>query len=77
MLQSIGQDALLNIIVSLMVLVIVWWAVQAFKLDLFVKNPKGVQAKLLQVIITIAIAYMVSSFLLNYLNWSTMLKHLF
>ncbi|MFA9560198.1 DUF1146 family protein [Evansella sp. AB-rgal1] len=77
MLESLGQQGLLNIIVNLMVLVIVWWSIQSFKLDLFVKNPDGVKAKALLILITLAVTQLVSSFLLNYLNWSMTLRHLF
>jgi uncharacterized integral membrane protein (TIGR02327 family) len=77
MIDSLGQQSLFNILISLMVLTIVWWAVQSFKFDLFVKNPDGVKAKALVIIVTLALTHMVTSFLLNYLNWSTMLRHLF
>ncbi|MDG5787294.1 DUF1146 family protein [Evansella sp. AB-P1] len=77
MLESLGQQGLFNIIINLMVLTIVWWSVQSFKIDLFVKNPHGPKAKALLVLITIAITHLVTSFLLNYLNWSLMLRHLF
>lgn len=76
MLESLGMDALINIIVNLMVLVIVWWAVQSFKLDLFLKDPNGPKAKTFLIILTISITHLVSSFLLNYFKWATMLKHL-
>lgn len=76
MLQSLGQDALVSIIVNLMVLIMVWWAIQSFKLDLFLKDPNGPKAKAFLVILTISISHLVSSFLLNYFNWATMLKHL-
>ncbi|MCE7792490.1 DUF1146 family protein [Salipaludibacillus sp. CUR1] len=77
MIDSLGQQSLFNILISLMVLTVVWWAVQSFKFDLFVKNPDGAKAKALVIIVTLALTHMVTSFLLNYLNWSTMLRHLF
>ncbi|PYZ92514.1 hypothetical protein CR194_12645 [Salipaludibacillus keqinensis] len=77
MIESLGQQSLFNILISLMVLTVVWWSIQSFKFDLFVKNPDGVKAKGLMIIITIALSHMVTSFLLNYLNWSTSIRYLF
>lgn len=76
-IESFGQQAILHIIVHILFIAITWWALQAFKFDLFVKNPQSAQAKTLMILLTIAISYLVSSFFLNYLNWSTMLKYLF
>ncbi|PTL37308.1 DUF1146 family protein [Alkalicoccus saliphilus] len=77
MLDSIGQQSLFNIMISLMVLVVVWWCVQSFRFDLFVKDPDGMKAKALMVLTTVALTHLVTSFLLNYLNWSTSLRYLF
>ncbi len=77
MVESFGQQALIHIFVNLLFLAITWWALQSFKFDLFVKEPNGPKAKALQIIVTIAIAQLVSSFFLDYLNWSTMLRYLF
>ncbi|WP_078593532.1 DUF1146 family protein [Evansella clarkii] len=76
MLESMGHQAVVSIIVNLMVLVVVWWAIQSFKFDLFFKNPEGPKTKAFMILITIALTHLVSSFLLNYLNWSMMLRHL-
>ncbi|WP_280770533.1 DUF1146 family protein [Salipaludibacillus daqingensis] len=77
MIESMGQQSLFNILISLMVLVVVWWSIQSIKIDLFVKDPDGVKAKSLMIILTISLTYMVTSFLLNYLNWSTSIRYLF
>ncbi|WP_416147744.1 DUF1146 family protein [Salipaludibacillus sp. HK11] len=77
MIESLGQESLFNILISLMVLIVVWWSVQSIKFDLFVRDPDGVKAKSLMIIITIALSHMVTSFLLNYLNWSTNIRFLF
>lgn len=77
MFQSLGQQALLNLFVYLMVLTIVWWSMSSFKWDLFVKSPDDPKAKVLVILITVALTHLVSSFLLDYLNWSMMLRHLF
>ncbi|WP_147802768.1 DUF1146 family protein [Alkalicoccus halolimnae] len=77
MMDSIGQQSLFNIMISLMVLVVVWWCVQSFRFDVFVKDPEGIKAKALMVLTTLALTHLVTGFLLNYLNWSTSLRYLF
>ena len=77
MVDSFGQQALVYIFVHILFLVVTWWALQAFKFDLFVKNINSARAKTLMILMTIAISHLVSSFFLEYLNWSTMLKYLF
>ena len=77
MVDSFGQQALVYIFVHILFLVVTWWALQAFKFDLFVKNINSARAKTLMILMTIAISHLVSSFFLEYLNSSTMLKYLF
>jgi len=77
MIESVAQQSLFNILISLMVLVVVWWSIQSIRLDLFVRDPDGVKAKALMILITLALSHMVTSFLLNYLNWSTSIRFLF
>ncbi|WP_216829932.1 DUF1146 family protein [Alkalihalobacterium elongatum] len=77
MMDGFGMQGLLHITVNLMFVVITWWALQSFKFDLFFRDPKGPKAKTLMILLTIAIAHLVSSFFLDYLNWSTMLRYLF
>lgn len=75
--QQIGQQALLNLMVNIPFLIIVWWALQAFRFEFFLKEPKGARAKALMIVITIALAHLISNFFLDYLNWSKMLRFLF
>ena len=77
MLESLGQQALFGIMINLMVLVIVWRSIQTFKFDVFFRDPNGGKAKALMILIAIALTHLVSSFLLNYLNWAMSLRHLF
>ncbi|WP_017726018.1 DUF1146 family protein [Halalkalibacterium ligniniphilum] len=76
MMEGFGQQALIHIFVNVVFLAITWWALQSFRFDLFVKNPKGPQAKLLMILLTIAIGHLVSSFFMDYFNSSMMLRHL-
>lgn len=77
MIDQLGQQSLFNILISLMVLVLVWWSVQSIRMELFLKDPDGVRAKAFMVIITISLTYLITGFILNYLNWSQSLRFLF
>ncbi|MBP3952794.1 DUF1146 family protein [Bacillus suaedae] len=76
MLEGFGQQAMLAIVVNVFFLAVTWWALQSFRFDLFVKEPNGTRAKVLTIIVTIAIAQLVSSFFLDYLNSSQMLRYI-
>lgn len=77
MMHPEGQEALIHIIVNLFFLVIVWWCLQAFRFDVFLREPDSPKAKLFTILVTIAIAHLVSSFFIDYLNVSLMLRYLF
>ncbi|WP_232697882.1 DUF1146 family protein [Brevibacillus daliensis] len=67
----------MNITISIVCIGISWWALQSFRFDLFVKNPKGAQAKLLQILLAIVIGHGVSTFFFDYLGHSLLLNQLF
>ncbi len=77
MFEQFGQEALVHLLVNLMFLVIIWWAIQEFRFDVLVKKPKSPQGIVLMIVITIALTHLVSSFFLDYLNYSKMLRFLF
>ncbi len=75
--EHLGQQALLNLFIHIPFLIIVWWALQSFRFEFFLSEPKGPRAKTLMILLTVAIAHLVSSFFISYLNWSRMLRFLF
>lgn len=77
MFETLGQQSLFSIMISLMVLIIVWWCIQSFRFDVFFRDPEGIKVKALMVLTTIALTHLVTSFILNYLNWATSLRHMF
>ncbi|MFC0187013.1 DUF1146 family protein [Fictibacillus aquaticus] len=77
MIENAGQSALLHIIVNIMFLVIAWWSMQAFHIDKFVRKGKVMQARVLFILLTVALANLASDFFLKYLNYSTNLQYLF
>lgn len=77
MIASLEASAVLNIVLSIVFIALSWWALQAFRFDLFVKKVDSAQAKLLQILLSIFIGYGVARFFLEYLGWSLMLRELF
>ena len=74
--EGMGQQALIHIIINIFFLALTWWALQSFRLEVFLKNPHGAKAKMFMILLTIAIAHLVSQFFLDYLNSSLMLQYL-
>ncbi|WP_027415197.1 DUF1146 family protein [Aneurinibacillus terranovensis] len=67
----------INIVMSLIFIGISFWALQAFRFDLFVSNPKGGRAKLLQILLSIMLGHSVSVFFSDYFGWTRMLQQFF
>ncbi|MBD2863604.1 MULTISPECIES: DUF1146 family protein [Paenibacillus] len=74
---SMGMTGLVSITVVLLCIGLSWWALQQFRFDLFVKQPRSAPAKMLQVLLSIALGYQIARFVLDYYNWSTLLKGMF
>ncbi|WP_339322570.1 DUF1146 family protein [Paenibacillus sp. FSL W8-0194] len=74
---SLGVMGLISMIVSLVCIGLSWWALQNLKLDLFIRFPKSPQGKLLHLLLAIILGHFVAKFLLDYLNWSQMIKYMF
>lgn len=75
--MNLGSTGLINIFLSLVFIWISWWAIQCFRLDLFVKDYKSPQVKALQILVSVALGHGVARFFMDYLGWSMMLKQLF
>ncbi|MGF7049064.1 putative integral membrane protein (TIGR02327 family) [Paenibacillus sp. DS2015] len=73
----VGVSGLVSIVVSLLCIALAWWALQNLKLDLFIRHPKGAQGRLLQLFIAIVLGHFVSSFILEYMTWSQMIRYMF
>ncbi|WJH36284.1 DUF1146 family protein [Paenibacillus aurantius] len=74
---SFAVNSLIYILMALICIGFSWWALQQFRFDLFLKNPKSAQAKALQILLSIALGYEAARFLVDYFNWSAMLKGMF
>ncbi|MCI4138762.1 DUF1146 family protein [Bacillus vallismortis] len=76
-MSVLGQQAVIGIVVHLIFIAVTWWALQAVNIDPLIKKGKVVQARLLMMLLTIAIGTAVANFFLDYLNYSQQLPYLF
>lgn len=75
--MEIGQQALISIISHLVFIGLTFWALQALHFDKLLSANRVFQARVLYIILTIAIGSSVSNFFLDYLNWSRQLQYFF
>jgi len=71
---SVGMNALLSIVVMLFSVYLAWVVLQELKLEVFLKQPKGRRAVMLRLMLAVAIGYLFSRFILDYLDWSLSLR---
>ncbi|MBM7585273.1 putative integral membrane protein (TIGR02327 family) [Bacillus pakistanensis] len=77
MLESFGQQALINMLVHLAFFAVTFWALQALNFEKLLRANRVMQARLLYILLSIAIGSIVSNFFLDYLSWSLQLQHFF
>ena len=77
MYTVLGQQALLGMIVHLCFIAITWWALQALNFDKLLRSNKILQARILYVLLTIAIGSAVSNFFLDYIGFANRLPYMF
>ncbi|WP_179088044.1 DUF1146 family protein [Paenibacillus sp. FSL R7-0273] len=75
--SAIGTSGLVSMIVSLLCVVLSWWALQNLKLDLIIRYPKSPQGRLLHLLLAIVLGHFVAGFLLDYLGWSGQIRNMF
>lgn len=74
---TLGIQGLMNMVITLICIGISWWALQAIRFDLFVKDVKSLQSRVLQVILAVVTGFLLGQFLISYSSWSSLLKGLF
>ncbi|RFU60722.1 DUF1146 family protein [Peribacillus glennii] len=77
MYSAIGQGALTGIVAHLFFIAVTWWALQALHFDKLLRSHSVVKARVLYILLTIAIGSSVSNFFLDYLSWSGQLPYMF
>ncbi|WP_144560236.1 DUF1146 family protein [Shouchella miscanthi] len=77
MTSDLALEAFIHILLNLLGLVIAWWALQSFRFDLFVKNPKSTQATVLKVLVAITLGHLLARFFIEYAQAVRYLPYLF
>ncbi len=77
MMQQFGQFSAIGLISHIVFLTITWYALQALRIDVLIRPGREMQAKVLLILLTIAIGSLVSNFFLDYLQWSQNLRFMF
>lgn len=72
-----AYTGLLGIIITVICIGISWWGLQAIRIDIFTYHPKSAQTKVLQIILSIVIGYLLAQFFIDYLGWSYNLRNFF
>ena len=76
-MSSFGLQALISILSHLFFIGVTWWALQAIHFDKLLRAGRVLQARVLYILLTIAIGSSVSGFFLTYLGYSRQLPLLF
>ncbi|MDN4592763.1 DUF1146 family protein [Polycladomyces subterraneus] len=74
---SLGVTALVNIILSLVSIAFSWWALTNLRLDVFMRQPKSMQAHALMILLSVVLGHGLASFLIDYMGWSRLISQLF
>ncbi|MDO3678852.1 DUF1146 family protein [Paenibacillus ehimensis] len=77
MSASMGLKGMINIVIVLVFIGVSWWALQELKLEMMLRRPKSAQAKMLQILLSIALGYQTARFVIDYLEWSTWFSGMF
>ncbi|MFB6466213.1 DUF1146 family protein [Cytobacillus sp. Hz8] len=76
MMADFGQQALISIFSHLVFIALAWWALQAIQFERLLKKNHVFQARLLFILLSIALGSIVSNFFLDYLLWSQQLPQI-
>lgn len=76
MMVSFGQQAVISIISHLIFIVITWYALQALPIEKVIRKGRVFEARLLLILLTIAIGSSVSNFFLDFLFWSRQIPYM-
>jgi uncharacterized integral membrane protein (TIGR02327 family) len=74
--RLMGMTSIFNIIVTVGCIWVAWWVLQGFRIDIFMRNPGGTQTKVLLIMLSVIIGHLLASFIIDYLQWSLLIKRL-
>ncbi|MFD2615518.1 DUF1146 family protein [Paenibacillus gansuensis] len=73
---SVGMTGVIQLTVVLVCVVLAWWCLQKFRFDLFMKEPRSLQGKMLHVFLSVVIGYQTAKFIFDYILWARMMKYI-
>jgi conserved hypothetical integral membrane protein len=77
MMTQIGYESLFSIISHLVFIGLAWWALSALNFEKMLKANKVAQARLLYILLAVALGTAVSNFFLDYFDWSRQFPYIF
>ncbi|HLR66929.1 MAG TPA: DUF1146 family protein [Virgibacillus sp.] len=74
---SIGYMSIISMLSHVFFIYLTWQAVQSINIDYFIREGKVKEARVLMILVTIAVGTLVSNFILDIIQWSQDLIYLF
>lgn len=74
MIETVTKTSTLGDLIQIGLVIVciglAWYGIQQIRLELFLRNPKSGAAKILQILLSIALGYQVARFTIDYISWS-------
>ncbi|TFD97009.1 DUF1146 family protein [Jeotgalibacillus sp. R-1-5s-1] len=71
-----GQQALISMMIHLVFIALTFWSMQALRFEKAISPNRVLQARVLFILVSIAIGSTVANFFLSYTTWSQQLPYL-
>lgn len=76
-LRMTGLAGVFNIVLTVVCIWLAWRALQALKLEAFLKHPRSGLARGLLLLASVVLGHSLARFILDYLAWSAQIRLLF
>ncbi|RIX51093.1 DUF1146 domain-containing protein [Paenibacillus nanensis] len=74
MLTMTGLTGVFSITVEILSILLVWMLMREVKWETFFRFPQSPKARMLQLLLAVALGHLFAQFILQYWNYTTMLK---
>ncbi|MFF2889944.1 DUF1146 domain-containing protein [Paenibacillus sp. NPDC057967] len=74
LLRMNGLTGMFSIVVELLSILLVWMLIREVKWETFFHFPNSRKAQVLKIVLTVALGHMFAQFILQYWNYTVMLK---
>ncbi|KIL43290.1 DUF1146 family protein [Jeotgalibacillus campisalis] len=75
-MDAFGQQALVSMIIHLVFIALAFWSLQALRIDKALRVNKVMQARVLLILLSVAIGSSVAEFFLSYSTWAQQLPYM-